>query len=392
MSPRPQQQRSDARASADRALDEIASRYDWIQAISPRNTEAIWTRFARGDLHEPMLEYAPLDLPIDELRRELFAVPIEDIGDPLLEELLREKQLEIERQLTMLGFRDTRGFLQASLDLFGDADAELVDHAELILSTPLDDAAQAARCVGARELARRAAAELDRYRSRWPDFPHSVTIRDDVTAGIMVAGSEVRISSSVSIGEHRVEALLHHEIGTHVLTYYNGAHQPILQFRSGLAHYDALQEGLGVFAELVAGGLNRHRLRTLAARVIAVRSRVDGNSFVDTFQLLAHHHHLPARVAFLTTLRAFRGGGLTKDALYLRGLRDLLAYNADGHDIEPLLVGKMDLRHIPAVRELLDQGVLNRPVAMPRWLASEAGRERFELLRGSTLADLEATL
>ena len=49
----------------------------------------------------------------------------------------------------------------------------------------------------------------------------------------------------------------------------------------------------------------------------------------------------------MTALRVYRGGGLTKDAIYLRGLRDLLAYLSAGHDLEPLYVGKIALEHVP---------------------------------------------
>ena len=41
---------------------------------------------------------------------------------------------------------------------------------------------------------------------------------------------------------------------------------------------------------------------------------------------------------------AKRGGGLTKDALYLKGLIELLAFFKQGGAMEPLLLGKFDLK------------------------------------------------
>ena len=57
-------------------------------------------------------------------------------------------------------------------------------------------------------------------------------------------------------------------------------------------------------------------------------------------------------------MRVFRGGGLTKDIVYLRGLDQLLAYLGRGGDIEPLLIGKLGPDHIGMVKELQWRKVL----------------------------------
>jgi hypothetical protein len=53
-------------------------------------------------------------------------------------------------------------------------------------------------------------------------------------------------------------------VSVHLLTYFNGATQGLRIFRTGLAHYEGIQEGLGVFAEWAVGGLTPARLRLLA--------------------------------------------------------------------------------------------------------------------------------
>ena len=60
-------------------------------------------------------------------------------------------------------------------------------------------------------------------------------------------------------------------------------------------------------------------------------------------------------------LRVYRGGGLTKDAVYLRGLVEALEYVAGGGALDVALVGKLAADHIPVVRELLLRGVLRKP-------------------------------
>src|SRR5690606_5401676 len=143
--------------------------------------------------------------------------------------------------------------------------------------------------VDARAFRDRAIAELDHYRTRYPSLATTAEIRPDVS-GLMVSRGNLLIGQDLRLDPNRVTPLLHHEVGTHVLTYVNGSAQPVEQLSLGLAGYDELQEGLAVLAEYLAGGLDRTRMRLLAARVIAARSVEDGASFVDTFRLLCDEH------------------------------------------------------------------------------------------------------
>ena len=181
---------------------------------------------------------------------------------------------------------------------------------------------------------------------------------------------------------------MHHEVGTHLLTYFNGTKQPLRQRHAGLAGYEELQEGLAVLAEYLAGGLTRGRMRTLAGRVIAARMMIDGAAFAETFDVLHRDHQLSPFGSFSTTMRAYRGGGLTKDAIYLRGLRDLLAYLAQGHDIEPLYVGKIGLRHVPLIQQLRRREIVQPPAVLPRLWEQPGFQERLENCRRLSILDL----
>ena len=124
----------------------------------------------------------------------------------------------------------------------------------------------------------------------------------------------------------RVEALLSHEVGVHLFTYFAGDAQGLRLFRSGLAGYDGLQEGLAVFAEYLAGGMTAARLRLVAARVVGCAAMLDGAEFPETFRILRREHGLSEAQAFDVTLRVHRSGGLAKDAIYLRGLLGVLEH------------------------------------------------------------------
>jgi uncharacterized protein (TIGR02421 family) len=204
-----------------------------------------------------------------------------------------------------------------------------------------------------------------------------------VSRGNLLVGRQTRIPLA------RVEALLQHEVGTHVLTYYNGRAQPFRQLYSGLAGYEAFQEGLAVLAEYLVGGLGRARMRLLAARVVAVRCLTAGASFLETFRTLVNDHGFARRPAFQISMRVYRGGGLAKDAVYLRGLAEVLDYLAKGGELAPLYVGKISRDHVSLVSELRWREVLREPPLLPRFLDDPEATARLDRLRqGVTIREL----
>jgi uncharacterized protein (TIGR02421 family) len=186
-----------------------------------------------------------------------------------------------------------------------------------------------------------------------------------------------------------VEALVAHEIGTHVVTYVNGKAQPFRQLYVGLPGYDELQEGMAVLSEYLVGGFSRPRLRLLAARVLAVHRMMEGADFIEVFRELDRAHDFAQRTAFTIAMRVFRGGGLTKDAVYLRGLVGFLTYLREGGALDPLLVGKLGPQHVPIIEELQWRKVLVPPPLRPRYLDDPgAARRLADLQRGVSVLDL----
>jgi hypothetical protein len=135
--------------------------------------------------------------------------------------------------------------------------------------------------------------------------------------------------------------------------------------------------------------MSRLRLRLLAARVVAVRRMLEGADFVEVFRELHRGWELPSRLGFTTSMRVFRGGGHTKDAVYLRGLLSLLGHMKEGHSLEPLYVGKIGLHHLPFIEELTFRKVLVAPPLRPRYLDRPDVQERLRgLQRGMDVRDL----
>ena len=367
----------------DRRLAEVSNEFDFLLQVTPVNASAAWATFRRKRFERPpTFYYRPLTIDPSLLRRELWDIPIEHLEDPTLGQLFREKRLELDTQIGMLDSLETPRFFYSSLQLFGRVDDALMGLAEEILEQvpPRSREGNRKTNLNATAFAERARAELAHYRQQYPDLPARVEIRDDTT-GLMVSRGRLLVSRATNISAARAEALMQHEIGTHILTYYNGRAQPFCQLYSGLAGYDELQEGLAVFAEYLVGGLSRPRLRLLAGRVMAARRLVEGAAFIDTFRELSRDRNFDQRTAFTIAMRIYRGGGLTKDMVYLRGLVSLLAYLQGGGDLDPLFIGKIGVPHIPIIRELQLRKVLHPPPLRPRYMDLPTTAERLEKAR-----------
>ncbi len=73
----------------------------------------------------PVFFYRPLDTDPLLLKRRLLKIGTERVDDPTLAHVLRQTQLELDRQLTMLGDIGTARFLPGSLQVFGRVDSRL---------------------------------------------------------------------------------------------------------------------------------------------------------------------------------------------------------------------------------------------------------------------------
>ncbi len=378
---------SRAALEADWRLAEVSDRLEFLLHVTPVNTDTAWRRFAAaGYSGEPELEYRPLACDPAELERLLAKAPVDEIPNPTAAELLREKRDELAAKLAMLRHRGTERFFEGSLRVYGEVDDGLLELAKrLLYRLPAEAVGEPVKGrLDAAAFAARAERELQHYRRLHPEFAARVEVSRDVPPSLMVSGDRLLVGAGIHVPKRRTEALIHHEIGTHLVTRFNGTCQPLRLLACGLAGYDVLQEGLAVLSEFLVGGLNRSRFRILAGRVVAVRCLTSGASFAQAFRELADRFGFDEETAFTIAARVYRSGGLTKDAVYLRGLTAVLDYLAgDGNGaLEPLLVGKVDLRHAPAVRDLLDRGLLLPPALVPRYLDSGDVQERLDFVRG----------
>ncbi|CAN5676977.1 flavohemoglobin expression-modulating QEGLA motif protein [soil metagenome] len=375
--------------SADAELSALSDTFNYLLAVTPVNSNEAFKEFEKTNFEcDPVFHYRHLTIDPENLKRKLYAISFDEIEDPTLAYLLRDKRIELDRQITLIEDRNTPRFLYESLQLFPPVEDELLNLAQLILNAP-KKYFDSSEKLGADAVSKLARQEIEYYRNIYPPMTAKVEIREDTPPGLMVSHGDLMIGNRTSISTSRINALLQHEIGTHSVTYFNGRAQPLKLLYSGLPGYEQLQEGLAVFAEYLVGGLSSARLRTLAARVVAVRRLTNGAKFTEVFGELHNEFKFSAKTAFNIAMRVFRGGGLTKDAVYLRGLVEVLDYLKTGGDIETLFVGKMGPEHVSIIRELQWREVLRPAPLTPRYMTFPETAARLEKVkRGVSVLNL----
>ncbi|QED37016.1 DUF1704 domain-containing protein [Antarcticibacterium arcticum] len=366
----------------DKKLAEIESSYQFLWLVSPANIKEIKQTFFESN-YEKLLDYHYRLLPIDPdvLKRELFNLKIEEVDDPAMSYLFREKREELDQQITMLNERGTKNFFYNSIRLYKGVERNLCEEAQALL-TKVDEVQNNGPqdLIDSKGFSALARKEFDYFREQDENFKSRVHIRNDVNI-MMVSQGELFIPEDYKMNRKESLALIQHEVGTHVLTYHNGSRQPLQQMKSGLADYDPLQEGLAVMAEYLVDGLTPNRLRTLAGRVVAGDALMEGADFKEIFHLLVKDYGFSAFRSFNITSRMLQGGGFLKDIIYLKGLVDLRKYLMEGGDYESLLSGKFGIKHTKIIKELTDRRILKPGALRPSYLLTENVTEKINLIR-----------
>ncbi|NLB57690.1 MAG: DUF1704 domain-containing protein [Gammaproteobacteria bacterium] len=375
-------------AEVDAALAALDAELDWLIALTPLGTDALWEDFdASGRTRVAPLRYAEPVLDMDAMEQRLGELPVERIESPLLKGVLAEKQRELERMIELVRLRGTDGFVTASIDLFGGVEAGLLELANEILANVGGSEQLTADC-GVDVVVAAVEEEVEWYRERAPDFSLEITVDADIGSLMMVSHGRLYLDADMRLPHARLQPLVQHEVGTHVVTRYNGMQQPMRQLAVGLAAYDPLQEGLGVLAEYLAGYLPGERLRVLAARVVAADMAIRGEDIPQVFACLHDEHGFATDDAFDVAVRALRGGGLTKDAVHLRGLCDLLDHLRAGGGFEPLFRGKFALSHLVVLEQLAEAGWAAPPALLPRYACADGFDKVLDACRTIGVQDL----
>ncbi len=358
----------------DQQLAQLSEGVRFLLEITPIDADEVRDEFLAGGTTDPVFTYRELSMDPDVSEAALANIDVGAVEDTTLGHLLRAKHREMKLQVDMLRARGSEDFRQLSVELYGGVSPGLLEKAQDILERVQVPQPGTDR-LGAEEFLALANREIDAYRQIDPDVGIHAEIRTDVS-GVLCQGDALIISDDASIFRERAEALIQHEVGTHLVTQVNGSAQPVSTMGTGLAGYDETQEGLAVLAEIAVGGLTAFRLRQLASRVVSVHTMLLGASFVESHEELVAAG-VPAGTAFSTVMRIYRAGGYSKDAIYLRGLLDLLEHVGQGGSLDLFYLGKFSLQDLPLVEDLHQRGLTEPARIMPRYLSDTAAAQRI---------------
>ena len=347
----------------DRKLFRMVKQMDTLHYINPVNFLQEKKRFfARGNQYTPEFRYRQLRLDPYSLREQLYRLPVSSISDPSLRELYREVVDAHAMKVELLATIGSERFIYNSLRYYGEPSAKDLANAQFLLHAPIPEAEnREPEDINAR-------SAVKAFKQAAEEFGLNCQVQSSkrLVAKAMVDNQKrsLLVNESFNVGNIELDALIHHELGVHMVTTMNAVDQSLKVFRLGLPDNTHSQEGLAILCEYLSGNMMVKRLRSLAIRVMAVKEMLNGKPFGQTFRYLVDDCGLNRDAAFTLATRVYRGGGFTKDYVYLSGLRDLLQIYK-GSDISSLYVGKSAVSCMPIVSDLIDRGIIEPPRRTP---------------------------
>ncbi|REE81656.1 uncharacterized protein (TIGR02421 family) [Lutibacter oceani] len=340
----------------DNTIDELVKKIELLDYVNPTNIELEKKKFFDSKFTiTPSFKYPKINFDGFYLHRTFFNQKLENIEDDVIRNLYTDI---IYSYMSLIECIDNIGngkkFYYNCLGAFGTPTETDVENAKFILH--FEDEKETPEMLP--KYSSKEAEDYFRDFSQQYKFSYSIKHSDKISAIAMVLNNiqTLVINDNHTFSENELKVLTNHEIGVHMVTTMNGILHPLKIFSHGFPNNIETQEGLAVFSEYMSNSLTLKRLKELAFRVIAIDSLSNGHNFVKTFRLLNNTYNLNENEAFYVTLRAHRGGGFTKDYLYLSGLKKIFDYHNSGKDLTPLLSGKVSLEYIDTINYLHEKG------------------------------------
>lgn len=354
-----------------RAIDKMLSQFEQevllLRALKPINLAEERARLEADIRYNPVFQYPALSEEAAAIRGRLQSLQTDDSP---LGILLRKKGNEILARIDLLESRgNAQRFTRHSSMLFGLPQSDLLTAASSILKAqvacdlipPPDELMTAEKAVPM------FAEVLEKYGLHdW-----QVSVRRKLVADCTVGGRSVYLREGALFSRMHIDALIAHEIETHVLTAENGGHQPYELLRRGCAGYMDTQEGLAIFNQNRVLSPHHDKRYGPARSVLAVAYALD-HSFAETRAYLEGELGYRPEKALSKAIDVKRGltdtsepGAFTKGLVYLRGLRAVEQFVTDGGNLADLYIGKVALEDMDLIKQIPD---LRPAIILPSFL------------------------
>lgn len=337
------------------------------------NRQAVAHALSAGQTLKPQWQESSEKVPgalwktLSEAQKLASQVPGPQLHNARLEEL----ELELMLIEAMGQAKQARPLAKR---LYGDTEVQHQGRplrliaATLLASLPATSEEKAVRADGKHGL-----AAMMRYAAQNAGLNIEVEIERRLVANAAAGDRTVYIADR-NFGAREARRLAIHEVLAHLVAAANGRSQRLALLEVGTAKSLGDQEGLAIAFEEDSGFLDDARVRTLAARVWVADRVHHGAAFEDTIRHLHKDFAFSATEAVALGERAYRGGGITKDVVYLESwLRLRQAFNDGEATREEMLMGKVSLGALPGLRKLMKEGEVRGAARIPPVLAIAEG-------------------
>ena len=343
--------------NVDQKVCEIDEHIKLLTYINPRNLSEQRELFLSNPEFDPRFRYRACEVDLEQLRRDLKRIPTLDHP---LGALFTEKVIHTEAKLDLLERVGSSEFSEASERVFGTITRHSYKLAVDWLTEHARDT-QAAEDISDLLDVKKATKILKNFLSEYKLSHWKISVLEDSVSDIQVTKKNtILLRKGAQFKQNRLEALLVHEIGTHVFRFENGKHQPYRILERGTANYLQTEEGLAIWnqnALNLALGAKFFRPALLA---IAIHMG-EKMGFVDLFHHLQSTYNLTDDMTWTLCLKVKRGlsdtaekGSFTKDGTYFTGYRTVEKFLDRGGNITDLYVGKIAVEDLTLVSEIKD--------------------------------------
>ena len=354
------QRADDQLLQVDRQLYHTIKNFELLARINPSNIESEHKKFRSSKFSEnPHFKYSPIRIHPFRLKQQLGNIKTQKITDISIRNMYEEVINSYFDKIDLLASLNTERFLYNSLRYFGRPSKKDLDNAQYILHLPpLQSEPKSSPVIEPEQAMKVFEKALDGY-----GIDCKIEFSSKVVSKVMVLNSRktIQFNPKARFTHKEVNALVEHEIGVHMTTTMNSNAHQLKVFNLGTPLNTKTQEGLAILAEYLSGNITLDRLRRLAHRVVVTDMMCNGDSFKKCFEYLAFEQNVSATDAFTLVTRVFRGGGFTKDFLYLTGFIEVLKLWENNTNLEPLLVGKTSLPYYGVITEMIERNMLSKP-------------------------------
>ncbi|MBS9774131.1 MAG: flavohemoglobin expression-modulating QEGLA motif protein [Tenacibaculum sp.] len=344
----------------DNQLYKLTKNFELLNYVNPINVKSEKKRFFKSKFTvNPNFKYKPIKINPYELTKELYSIDTRKIEDITIRHLYESVIIGCIDKVNLLSSIGTDKFLYNSLRYFGRPSKVDIRNAEYILLLPeIKEENIKAHRFGVDKAKKIFQEAFDYY-----GFKGKIKVDKKLISSAMVVNSTktVLLKEGATFSKKELQYLAEHEIGVHMATTMNASNDKLKVFGIGLPINTRTGEGMAVLSEYLSGNFTMNRLRELALRVIAVDLMCSGADFKECFNTIVQTYKIDTDRAYNLVTRVYRGGGFTKDYLYLNGFSKLLKFWQEGNDLTPLLVGKTSISFYNTILEMMGRNLIEKP-------------------------------